>query len=388
MNRRNMSLLAVPLTVLLSAGAWAQHGMPPAGVHVAPVKMESLEAQRLVTGELRAVSRSLVASREAGIITERPIDEGQAVRKGDVLARVDARRLEIDRRRITARKLVAEAILGEREANRDRAQRDYDLILGLDQSEAARPNELANAESDLRVAQARWAQAQEELGVISAEADLIEQRLADAVIRAPFDGVVVAIATELGQWLGEGAPVAELVATGEYDAWIDVQQRFKPALSEAGASVLVSVDPLPGHSVEAAPRIIPQVDSTGRAFQAVVRLPDPEGLMAPGMSVTGWVPTGQKGEYLTVPRDALLRNQADFYVYVARQSPDGPAMAQPVTVIIEFELPDRLAVRSPMLQPGDLVVVEGNERLFPMTPIMFENPAGEEGAGGPDGDGG
>jgi hypothetical protein len=101
--------------------------------------------------------------------------------------------------------------------------------------------------------------------------------------------------------------------------------------------------------------------------------------------VVGWVPTGASGEHLIVPTDAVMRNDMGAFLYVARQLGEGPAQAMPANVKVLFEMPGRVVVESPGLQAGELVVVEGNERLFPTAPVL---PTTESAApsGGPPGE--
>jgi multidrug efflux pump subunit AcrA (membrane-fusion protein) len=74
---------------------------------------------------------------------------------------------------------------------------------------------------------------------------------------------------------------------------------------------------------------------------------------------------------LTVSGDAVLRNDIGAYVYVARGGGLGtPGTATPANVQVRFPVADRIVVESSALQPGDLVVVEGNERLFPGAPVI------------------
>ena len=122
-------------------------------------------------------------------------------------------------------------------------------------------------------------------------------------------------------------------------------------------------------------RVIPLVDSRARAFLVVVTLDNTAGRLAPGMSLSAWVPTGKTADRLTVDKDAVLRNETGTaYVYVARrqgpQSSSTPAVATPVNVKELFSVGRRIVVESHNLQDGDLVVVEGNERLFPGMPIL------------------
>jgi multidrug efflux pump subunit AcrA (membrane-fusion protein) len=109
------------------------------------------------------------------------------------------------------------------------------------------------------------------------------------------------------------------------------------------------------------------------------------------MSVTAYIPTGRAVEQLTVHKDAVMRNAAGAYLYVARgggaeESAGGPAVAAPVQVDVKFPVGDRVVVTAAGLQAGDLVVIEGNERLFPMmpiTPLAKGAGAGPAAAGGP-----
>ena len=192
-------------------------------------------------------------------------------------------------------------------------------------------------------------------------------------IRAPFDGVVVVLHTERGEWVAEGAAIAEVVSVDTYEAWLHVPQRMAAALrsdgSTSAAEVRIELDAGARAIGRGIPVIVPLVDPTARTFSIYVRIDDPAGTLVPGMSVRGWVPTDQRGAYLTIPRDAILRNPTGYYVYVARAQGAGPALATPVSVSIAFEAGDRIAVRDGGLREGDLVVVEGNEKLHPMAPL-------------------
>jgi RND family efflux transporter MFP subunit len=193
---------------------------------------------------------------------------------------------------------------------------------------------------------------------------------------------VVRIHTECGQWVGEGDTVAEIVSVGAYEAWLDVPQRYAAAVKRSSALVHLQIDATGRSTEPRKPVIVPQVDPMSRSFSIVIPVDDPEEVLVPGMSVTGWVPTGDRAEHLTIPRDALLRNQAGFYVYVARRTAGGSAHATPVPVIVDFETPHGVAVTASGLAEGDLVVVEGNERLFPMMPIA-PAPAARDAREGP-----
>lgn len=362
-------------------------GRPATSVRAVRVDLEEIQERRRVTGELRAVRRSRVATREPGLVSELPVEEGTRVKAGAVLAVLDSRRLAIELLQLEAQVKVASATVAATEAQLALEESDLDALRSLSAAKATNPKELADAASQVRVASARLEGARREVEVTRALADLLGVRLEDTTIRAPIDGVVVSTSTERGEWVAEGDPIVEIVSSGQYDAWLDVPQRYAPRVIGRREPVQVMIDATEQRIEPRIPVIVPQVDPTARTFGVYVRIDDTETVLAPGMSVTGWIPTGERGSYLTVPRDALLRNQAGFFVYVGRGGPGGPQMATPVQVKIAFETETRVAVRPGALRVGDVVVVEGNERLFPMMPIaprLEKEPETPDVAGGID----
>jgi multidrug efflux pump subunit AcrA (membrane-fusion protein) len=111
----------------------------------------------------------------------------------------------------------------------------------------------------------------------------------------------------------------------------------------------------------------------------IVKLENPAGLLAPGMSVEGWIPAGEQREYTSVPKDAVIRSDSQAYVFVIQESSNA-ATAKQVPVRVIFETTNRVAVESPTLAPGARVVVEGNERLAPgqTVTVIEESPKAEK----------
>jgi len=383
MPRPRAIVAALALLASFAAGrapAMAQDGPPPTFVRAVPAKQELLQPRRRVTGELRAVARSSVATIEPGLVRSLPIEYGDFVKAGDVLAKLDQRRLDLTKARLLGRKDVARAVIEARNAELGIRARDLENLERLGQRDAANPKQIADARSEQLIAQARALEAERDLEVLAAELDLIETRIKDKTVTAPFDGVVVRKLTETGQWLGEGEAIAEIVAVASFDAWLNVPQQLAAEIRRADARLDLLVDVLDQRLEDQRPTIVPLLDPTVRTVPAYVRLDNDTGLLAPGMSVTAWIPMGEPAEFITVPRDALLRRDTGTSVFVAGPAGPDQFMAMPAPVVVLFETGGRAAVRSLQIQDGTLVVTEGNERLFPMMPIAISNgPAQEEG---------
>lgn len=375
--------LVAPVAALTALSFAAAPQGPPSAVRVDAVREEVLANRRPVTGSLRAARRGEVAAREKGLVVELLADEGSRVATGDVLARLDATQLELDLVVLRADRPPAEATVRERTADLTSSRNDLESVRKLVERKAANPKELVDAETAVAAAEARLAASEAGLAVIDARIAKLEQRIVDMTILAPFDGTVVARMTEVGSWLSEGASVVELLSTEDLEVWLEVPQDLYGAVIAnpgpievrlgAGRDAFALTDYL----------VIPDVAERGRTFRlmgdATTDLP-----ISAGMSVIAMVPTSEEKAMLTLHRDAILYNQVGPYVYSVVPGGEGqPASAAPTPVEVLFQTPTRAVVRSAALRAGAQVVVEGNERLHPMAPII-PHPIG----GAPAGNGG
>lgn len=357
-------LAATPLALAASAQG------PPAAVRVDAVQSETLTNRRPVTGDLRAANRGLVATREKGLVVQLSVQAGQRVESGAVLAQLDATQLELDLEVRHAERAPAEATVRERRADLERAENDLASLETLVERKAANPKELVDARSAVAAATARLSAGEALLIVIDAQTRKLQQRIADMTIRAPFGGTVVSKLTEVGEWVAEGSPVVELLSTDELEVWLEVPQDLFAATTASQHPIEIRVGAEGAGFALTSYRVIPDVDVRGRAFR-IVGEASKELPLAAGMSVTASVPTGEQREMLTVHRDAILRNQVGAFVYGVIPGGEGqPSKAAPMDVEVLFQTPTRAVVRSSSLRPGMQVVIEGNERLYPMAPIQ------------------
>lgn len=361
---------------------------PPAAVRVDAVQSEQLTNRRPVTGDLRAANRGLVATREKGLVVQLSVQAGQRVESGAVLAQLDSTQLELDLEVRHAERAPAEATVRERRADLERAENDLASLQALVERKAANPKELVDAHSAVAAATARLSAGEALLIVIDAQTRKLRQRIADMTIRAPFGGTVVRKLTEVGEWVAEGSPVVELLSTDELEVWLEVPQDLFAATSAAQNPIEIRVGSEGAGFALTEYRVIPDVDVRARAFR-IVGAASKDLPLAAGMSVTAMVPTGEQREMLTVHRDAILRNQVSAFVYGVIPGAEGqPAQAAPMDVEVLFQTTTRAVVRSSSLRPGMQVVIEGNERLYPMAPILPTVaggvPQGDGGEGGQD----
>lgn len=357
----------------------APKGPPPAPVKVAEARAAELAPRKRVYGELRAPHRSVVAAEEAGIVRESLVSEGLVVAKGDVLARLDDTRVRLEMAINAANLLAANAVVDERKAVVAREERDLELLRRASAEGGANPRELTDAESALAIARAQVESARAAAAVVEQQGALLARRLRDLEIRAPFGGVITSKSVEPGAWIAAGGAVVELLDTADLEAWFDVPQEFftsatalasarpSAAASTGEAAVMQTLEirtTLDAPVLTGALRIIPEIDARSRTFHAVAEIANRDGRLAAGMALEAFVPQGAPTTWIVVPKDALIYQGVSASIFVVRGG-----LASPTPVRIAFPIGDDVALEPGAVAAGDQVVVEGNERLMPMSPV-------------------
>lgn len=355
-------LFALLATALLAPAALAQPASP---VAVDPVRRESVTRMHRITGEIAARRRSTVASEEPGIVLRVPFDAGDTVKAGEVLAELDSAILELNLREQEAELAEAQASVDEHRARSEWADADLQSLEELQARGAAQPKEISDKRSEALAERAALRQAQESVRLAQARIDLIKQRLENKTILAPFDGVIVIKLAEVGQWVGVGGDIAELVELGQVDAVLDVPESLVSQLS-VGMSLEILPAAFEDAVIGSIRAIVPIGDPRARTYPVKVALENEDGRYKPGMAVKGWVPSKEFDEALTVSRDAVLMSPTGPYVYAVR---DGAAY--PVNIDIRSSAGIGRFVVSGPLEEDVLLVTEGNEKLYPTAKVMI-----------------
>ncbi|MCB9849208.1 MAG: efflux RND transporter periplasmic adaptor subunit [Phycisphaerales bacterium] len=349
------------------------YAQAPTPVRTEAVTAERVQEHRRVTGSLQAVARSSVASQEAGQVINILTDEGRRVAEGEVIAQLDARRLEAQLAETLSRVERAESELAERQSALAFAEFENRRLENLREGHEASERESMVATSELGAARARVQAAQRAISEGQHQAELLRIRLDDMTVRAPFDARVVSRHVDPGEWIEPGEPIVTLVSTGDIEARLEVPERFSESVAHYAdriyADVVGAGQTIPSTDV----RIIPDVDPKARSFSVILTLDNPDDTLTPGMSVVAWIPTTDEAEQLTVPKAAVTRNGKDAFVYRTMQDENGATTATKTPVTVLFDWQDRVVVAADSLQAGDNVIVEGNERLMPGATLALAN---------------
>jgi RND family efflux transporter MFP subunit len=352
------------LTCLLCAAALA---LPQAGAaqgRAAAVGVETVDRRSLaetvpVFAEIVTARNGTVASRVSGSIDTINVLAGSAVTEGEVLVELNRELLSIRVRQARARIAEAEANVATGEARLQSARTTFDRIDALRDSVSFSQGRFDDVTSELQVARAERAEAQARLESSKAQLAEATYQLERSEIRAPFSGVVLDVLTIPGAYIQAGTPVVTLLDTDAFEIEARIPARYVVNLAP-GQQVGGALDT--GDPLELTLRaILPVEDATTRTRAVRFSAAGLDGLsnIAVGQSLTVDVPAGPAREVISVPKDALVQARGGWTVFVAA---DGTA--EPRNVQIGVPAGDRYEVISG-LEPGDRVVVRGNERLRP-----------------------
>ena len=325
------------------APLWGQDkpkGPPPANVSVSVIKNGMIAPQTEFIGTVFYQEVSDVASELSGLAEVVRFEEGQRIKKGQILIELGS---DLLKKRLRANSATYEQFLSDLEIARIELKRREKLIKTKSISE--------QTYDEYRY---RVKGLEKRAASLKAEVERIEIELRKKTIRAPFSGIVIKRLVDRGEWLSEGSTVAVLAKDDVLDIVADVSEKFIPYVS-VGMQVKASVN---GHQFTGTvTAVVPRGDVATRTFPVKIRTPNTFALIE-GMSARVILPTGRQLKTLVVPRDAVISVFGQTVVYAVD---DSKARMIPVKVTGYKELV--AGIEAPGLVEGMQVVVEGNERL-------------------------
>jgi len=362
-----LPLLAAAL--LAGAGESGAGGRPPTPVYVEPVVERAVAPSIAAIGSLAARARVRIAAREEGLVDEVLVDEAAAVASGEVLVRLDARRIDAAIAEREGDLATARAEIVRAEAERERAAIDAEAAAEGVANEYQSELDAARAAASEQVAAAALSAAEARTAAIEGALSLLRIRREDTTVAAPVDGRVIERHVEPGDWVRPGDVLLTVAVLDPLEVEVDLPERVWPGV-RAHADVLDVTVRTDGsrHRGERV-RVVPEVDGRTRTFRVLADIPDPAGNLAPGLTVRVAVPTEERRRRMLVAKAAVIETAGGAVVWKLGDGEGGGTVGIQVPVEVLFPVGGRVAVVADGLAVGDQVIVEGNERLRPGTPV-------------------
>ena len=318
-------------------------------VETAVAKAEKTTTDIPAVGSLRSDEHVQVAPEIAGRIAEIRFREGEPVKEGEILVRLDD--------------ALAQADVADTEARFNFQKANFDRAESL-----SRTRNIAERAHD---------EARQNFETARAAVELSRVRLSKHTIRAPFSGIVGIRTLSAGAFVGIGATLVNLEKIDVLKLDFKIPEIFLAAV-QVGQTVDVEVDALPGRTFQAQIYAIdPLIDVNGRALQIRARLKNPDLVLRPGLFARVSVRGRTEREVVLVPESAIVPRAGETFIYRVE---DGKAVES--SVRLGNRRAGMVEVTSGLL-PGAVVVTAGHQRLKNGAPVdLVNNNVRPQGRGG------
>jgi membrane fusion protein (multidrug efflux system) len=298
-------------------------------VETARARTGAIDAAYRGTATLEAEDEATVMAKQGGVIEQVLVEEGERVKAGQVLARLETERLRLE---------VARA-----KATLDQLEQDFR------RNESVFERKLVSREV--------YERAKFELEGARAAYDLARLALEEAEIKAPFDGVISLRHIKVGNTIQPGSPAFRVTRMDQLEAQIFVPERDIHKLAAKQPATLV-VDAWPDKRFAGQIlRVNPVVDAATGTVKVTVAMAPEQPELRPGMFGRVEIVYDRRSDALLVPKDAVLTEDAQHSVFVVA---DGRARRRPIRVgysdADHYEVIDGLAA-------GEELVVTGQTSL-------------------------
>jgi RND family efflux transporter MFP subunit len=299
-----------------------------------------------LTGTVQAQTEVNLAFRIDGRIVERLVNVGDAVKAGQVVARLDP---ENERNAVRAAQAAVVAAAGQLDEARNNYDRQRQLMAG-GWTTRVRYDQALQAQNTTKA----------QLDAAHAQFKIAEDRLSYTELASDAPGIVTARAAEPGEVVRAGQTIVQVARREGRDAVFDVPPQVKDrAPANPPIEVALTMNP-EVTTIGRVREVSPRADPATGTFQVRVGLTDPPAQMRLGATVTGRMRLDRDGE-IAVPASALTGHEGQPAVWVV--DPAASTVALRPIEIARYDQSRVLVARG--LEPGDVVVTAGVQALRP-----------------------
>ncbi len=279
-----------------------------------------------------------LAFETSGKITHIHFSEDTAVRKGELLAKINDEPLQAQ-----LKKLEAQVKLSE-----DRLYRQSELL-----------------ERDA-VSREAYEQAQTNLAMLQADIDLVKAHIAQTELRAPFDGVIGFRHVSEGAYVSPSTAVARLVKIQPLKLSFSIPERYMNAVSR-GTRIRFTVRGLLDTFEADVYAVSSEIELNTRQLDVKALFPNSRLQLMPGRSAAVDITLYEHDNALVIPAQAIIPEMGADKVYVYRGG-----TAQPITIETGQRTDAAVEVLTGLM-PGDTLITTGTLQLRQGLPVRIEN---------------
>ncbi|MEM7282055.1 MAG: efflux RND transporter periplasmic adaptor subunit [Pseudomonadota bacterium] len=327
--------------MLVTITANAQQGPPPSPVSVAEVKLTTIVSTVPVSGTIFSRNDIQVTSGVDGQLLF-VAEPGARLKKGEAVARLDDTQLKLQ---LLEQEQLAKRARSQLKFLNSQLERQKSLL----STNSTSANQMEQTESDRDVAAS-------DLRIAEVRMKQIQDQLDRTVVEAPFNGVVIERLRRGGEDISRGAILARIMDTENLEVRAFVPLKYSTRVRAGDDLRVFGFESEYGGKIRT---IVPSADTRSQTIELRVDLNrNAKQAWTAGQLVSVAIPMRSNNETLAIPRDALVLRQDGTYVFRV----DNDNKVQRISIEVGDSQGDLVAI-SGGLSAGDQVAIRGAESL-------------------------
>jgi HlyD family secretion protein len=287
-------------------GNFAGGGRQPMVIELGTIVRASINEEITLVGNLIGAATVAVAPRTAGRLQEISVKLGDRVNRGQRIAQIEDFEIKEQVKQAEAAQEVSQATIRQREADLQLAKTNVERSRSLFERQLLPKQTLDDNEARYQSAVASVDLAKAQNSQSKARLDELKINLANTIITSPVTGFVARRAVDPGAFVGQNAPIVDVVDVTSVRLVANVVEKDLTQL-QRGDTTTVGVDAYPGESFTGRiARVSPILDPATRTASLEIEIPNPDLRLKPGMYARVGIVTNTKKEALVAPATAIV----------------------------------------------------------------------------------
>lgn len=268
------------------------------------------------TGSLEPFQDIKIISKVQGIVENVYFEQGDTVKKGNILLKIDSREYEIALHQAEADLASAKAALNPAELLR--AENQYKRIKEMFEKNLSSKQELEQQEALYLQAKSSYESQEARILSLKANYERAKLNLSYATIRSTMDGIVSRRHANTGELISPSSVLYEIVDISKLYARIYISEKYVHYLNK-GKVVEVRVDAVPNRTYEGIIDVVsPVAEAQSRTFQTSVLIENKDNTLRAGMFTRVVINVADFKDAVAVPKDAVIVRHDQDYCFVVK----------------------------------------------------------------------
>ncbi len=308
-------------------------------VEVMPIVRGDISKFLLLSSNLETEVMADVYSRIQGIVEAIYKEEGQYVKKGEVMLALEAREYELSEQKARV--------------EYEQQKRNFERLKAMHEKNLLSEEEFEKAKYTLQAAEIAWSEARLKLDFTK--------------VRSPISGRVGQRLTKIGERIQPTDKLFSVVDNSQVIAVVYVPEKNMREV-KIGQKAYITSDYFKGKKFEGwVKRISPVVDPSSGTFKVTVGVRNRGGELRPGMFVNVHIIVDTHRDVVLVPKSAIVYENENMYVYMVRDS-----LAHKVLLHPGYEDNEKVEALQD-IEEGEMVIVVGQAGMKDQTPVRIVN---------------